>query len=350
MRFFSSSSPFTWAASTLALLPAVLSSPILSKRAISTPVAINTNFPDPSFVGAADGYWYAFGTNGNGKRVQVARSTDFANWDLLDVEALPTVGSWETEKDHWAPDVVMRVRNQTLHTKRINPANTTQDDGKYVMYYSGESKSNPPHHCVGTAVADYPEGPYVPSEKPLSCRLDGGGSIDPSGFLDADGSRYVVFKVDGNSIGHGGDCNNGKEPLVGTPIMLQKLQADAITPDGDAVQILDRSTADGDGPLVEAPNLILKDGTYFLFYSTHCFTDPLYDVRYATASSIAGPYYKGNDQLIKTGDFGLTSPGGATVCGCGDRMLLHGFCDESKSSRCTYWANVSLSGSTASIV
>ncbi|KAJ9487300.1 hypothetical protein VN97_g6019, partial [Penicillium thymicola] len=166
----------TWALLTLSLLPGALSSPLFEKRAKNARLALNTNFPDPSFIRAADNRWYAFGTNGNGKRVQVAVSDDFNTWTLLDVEALPTLSTWETENDHWAPDVVMR------------------DDGKYVMYYSGEAKSNLRHHCVGTAVADHPAGPYVPSNTPLSCRLDRGGSIDPAGFKDKDGSRYVVFK------------------------------------------------------------------------------------------------------------------------------------------------------------
>ncbi|KAJ5781262.1 Glycoside hydrolase family 43 [Penicillium paradoxum] len=331
MRSSLMKSPSTWAVLALSLLPAVTATPLLEKRAKGSWLGLNTDFPDPSFMKAADNKWYAFGTNGNGKRVQVARSDDFKTWTLLDIEALPTISSWETENDHWAPDVVMRK------------------DGKYVMYYSGEAKSNLRHHCVGTAVADNPTGPYVPSEKPLSCRLDQGGSIDPAGFLDKDGSRYVVFKVDGNSIGNGGDCNNGVEPLVSTPILLQKVADDGITPVGDAVQILDRNTADGDGPLVEAPNLILHGDTYFLFYSTHCFTDPKYDVRWATAESITGPYTKTNVPLLNADTTGLISPGGATVCGCGDRMLFHGFCSEERTSRCMYAADVNISGKTASI-
>jgi beta-xylosidase len=131
--------------------------------------------------------------------------------------------------------------------------------------------------------------------------------------------------------------------------MLQKLQADGVTPIGDAVQILDRSTADNDGPLVEAPSLVLHQGTYFLFYSTHCYTDPAYDVRWATASSIVGPYQKANIQLMKTGEDGLTSPGGATACGCGDRMLLHGWCDSAKTKRCMYVADMRLTEQTAII-
>ncbi|CAG8941092.1 unnamed protein product [Penicillium salamii] len=331
MQPFSFASPSTWALLALPLLSTVLGSPLLQQRAKGPWKGLDTNFPDPSFMKAADGKWYAFGTNGNGKRVQVARSDDFNTWTLLDVEALPTLASWETEIDHWAPDVVML------------------DNGKYVMYYSGEAKSDLRHHCVGTAVSDKPAGPYVPNETPLSCRLDRGGSIDPAGFKDKDGSRYVVFKVDGNSKGHGGDCNNGVEPLVGTPILLQKVGADGFTPVGEAVQILDRNTADNDGPLVEAPNLILHGDTYFLFYSTHCFTDPKYDVRYATASSITGPYTKNNTPMISAANTGLLSPGGGTVCGCGDRMLLHAFCTEERTDRCMYVADVNINGKTASL-
>lgn len=218
------------------------------------------------------------------------------------------------------------------------------------MYYSGESKIDAPHHCVGTAIADSPTGPFVPSENPFSCKLDRGGSIDAAGFQDTDGTRYVVYKVDGNSVGHGGNCNNGVEPLVGTPIMLQRVASDAVTPVGDPVQILDRSTADGDGPLVEAPVLVYKGGVYYLFYSTHCFTDDRYDVRWATATSVAGPYLKNNVELVQTGDYGTISPGGATVSRSGDRMVFHGWCDSSKEARCMYAADVNLSGRDVIVV
>lgn len=93
----------------LALTTGALASP-LQKRVAGPRLVLDTNFPDPSFVqDGNDDSWYAFGTNGNGKRVQVAHSTDFETWTLLDKEALPTLAGWETEIDHWAPDVVQRV-------------------------------------------------------------------------------------------------------------------------------------------------------------------------------------------------------------------------------------------------
>ena len=215
------------------------------------------------------------------------------------------------------------------------------------MYYSGEAKEFVRHHCVGVAVSNGtdPTGPYIPQPHPLSCRLDQGGSIDPAGFLDQDGTRYVLFKLDGNSIGNGGDCNNGIPPIKPTPILLQRVAEDGFTPVGDAVEILDRD--DSDGPLVEAPYLVFQDGIYYLFYSTHCFTDPKYDVRYATATNITGPYTK-TGTLINGPRSGLKSPGGGTVCPCGDRMLFHAFCRE--DVRCTYAAAVNINKGKVSIV
>jgi hypothetical protein len=146
------------------------------------------------------------------------------------------------------------------------------------MYYSGEAKEMVRHHCVGVTVSENtdPTGPYVPNETPLSCWLNLGGSIDPAGFVDKGSTCYVIFKIDGNSIGHGGDCNNSITPMVPTPILLQRVEDNGFTLIRDAVPILDCD--DSDGPLVEAPNLILHSDTYFLFYSTHCSTDSKYDM------------------------------------------------------------------------
>ena len=94
--------------------------------------------------------------------------------------------------------------------------------------------------------------------------------------------------------------------------------------------------------------MIFHEGVYFLFYSTHCFTDPLYDVRYATASNVAGPYKKTGGQLLKGGQFGLRSPGSATVSGRGDRMLFHAFCAD--DVRCAYAADLSIQGDQVGIV
>lgn len=209
------------------------------------------------------------------------------------------------------------------------------EDGTYVMYYSGQLASDHAHHCIGVATADNITGPWTANDEPWICDMARGGSIDPSGFRDEDtGRRYVVYKVDGNSIGRGGDCNNGIEPKQPTPIMLQEVGGDGTTRVGAAVELLDRT--DADGPLVEAPNLIrAADGSYVLFYSSHCFTSAAYDVKYAVSDTVAGPYARKPGPLFRSGFYSLASPGGATSVEEGGVMVFHGNCP---AGRCMYIA------------
>lgn len=159
------------------------------------------------------------------------------------------------------------------------------------------------------------------TDQPLICPSSQGGAIDPSHFQDSDGQNYLVYKVDGNSMGNGGNCGNSVAPLVPTPIMLQKVADDGHTLQSSPIQILDRD--DSDGPLVEAPSIAKRaDGRYYLFYSSNCYSSPYYDISFATASSVTGPYTK-NGHLFETGDNGLTSPGGADLSRDGTKMLFH---------------------------
>lgn len=280
---------------------------------IDGPVMQN-NFPDPCII-YHDGISYAFATNNRGVgdqliHIQMATSTDNATWSLLEHEdALPTMAPWETGDKVWAPDVVQL------------------DDGSFVMYYTDALVSAPLHHCVGAATSKTITGPYTPLETPLACPdpTTLGGAIDPDGFWDpSTGKRYVTYKVDGNSIGHGGLCMNSVAPIVPTPIMLQEVGPDGITLIGEARQILDRDELDG--PLIEAPSLHRSDeGIYFLFFSSNCFTTPMYDTSYATATNIWGPYTKSRRPLFVTGDGpDLIGPGGTDIIKGGNTIVFHG--------------------------
>jgi len=103
--------------------------------------------------------------------------------------------------------------------------------------------------------------------------------------------------------------------------MIVKVKADGITADGQPVQLLDRT--DADGPLIEAPSMQRSaDGTYSLFFSSNCYITPNYDVTWATSSSILGPFTR-TGPLITTGKNGLTAPGGASVAADGIHMVFH---------------------------
>ena len=195
------------------------------------------------------------------------------------------------------------------------------------MYYTDALKHRPASHCLGVAASQSIAGPYVPRQKPWICPdpATQGGAIDPDGFFDVStGKQYVTYKVDGNSIGHGGSCNNDIAPIIPTPIMLQEVEQDGISLIGSPIPILDRD--DFDGPLIEAPALYRSDeGIYFLFYSSNCFTTPLYDVAFATATNISGPYTKSGRPLLITGDGpDLVGPGGLDIITNGNMVLFHG--------------------------
>ncbi|OJI81970.1 hypothetical protein ABZX51_001759 [Aspergillus tubingensis] len=291
------------------------------------PVRVVHDFPDPGLI-QVNSTWYAYATvatpdNPDVPHVPVSTSRNFSSWDWLQgYDVMPAMSSWETNMNQYAPDVIQRK------------------DGRFVLYYSGELKDWLRHHCVGAAVSNStsPLGPYIPHNSTLACPRDHGGAIDPAPFKDVNGTLYVVYKVDGNSVGHGGDCNNGKKPIVSTPIMLQQLNDDGVTPVGDPVQILTNEKVDG--PLVEAPDIIRTDrGIYYLFFSSHCYTSSKYSVKYAWSTSLKGPYTRAERPLFRTGDFGLKSPGGATASIDGSKIVFHAFCGD---YRCMFAAAMNI--------
>ncbi|KAK0731882.1 glycoside hydrolase family 43 protein, partial [Lasiosphaeris hirsuta] len=293
--------------------------------AAPAPMLGNLDFPDPSITFDPQTHeWYAFATQGNGHNTQAARSASLHGpWTFLpDVDLLPAPGPWvdPVHPDIWAPDVHYLAATDS-----------------FVLYYSG-LHANSPHHCIGTATAPNMTGPYTAAAEPFACPLDGGGAIDAAGFVDeAMHKRYVVYKVDGSSKGPGGPCGNGDPPGFPTPIMLQEVDyADGVTRvNGDAppAVLLDRDPA-LDGPLVEAPSLAKVNGTYVLFFSSHCYNVPEYDIKYATAAHVAGPYVRQAEVMGKGSDtFKLEATGGASSVAGGGTMVLHANCP---AGRCLY--------------
>ena len=60
-------------------------------------------------------------------------------------------------------------------------------DGKYYLYFPAKDPEG--IFRIGVAVGQKPEGPFVPLSNPMK----GSYSIDPSVFLDRDGSHYMYF-------------------------------------------------------------------------------------------------------------------------------------------------------------
>lgn len=312
-------------------------------------LALLTNFPDPALhYDAKSKTWYVFGTNqaagilnldrstsdlsllslGN---IQMATSQDFQTWKLVDSssEPLPHAGRWTrngtTDISSLPYHDDGKKRNtsdsSTKITLPVPKANVwapellhRPSDGKWVLYYAATNGTGG-IHCIGAAIGSSPAGPFTAGGAPIICPGRIGGVIDPTVFVDESDNNalYLAYKVDGNGRGHGGECNNMKDPRVPTPIMLQRMQDDGVTPKPgfDALQLLDRTKEDG--PLVEAPVLVKAGDYYFLFYSSGCTRQPDYDLRYATATRLTGPYERHEPALVQTKDFRLTAPGSASI-------------------------------------
>ncbi len=237
--------------------------------------AVNRNFPDPCIAQSQTGDWFAFSTESNGINIQMASSHDFETWTFHEgYDALPALPPWTCRSPHasvLAPDV--------------NPL--PNGDG-WIMYFAAVGRCHPRKHCIGTATAVLVQGPYKPDPEPLICDLPQGGNIYPNLFRDPVNQKYyLVYKVDGNAIGHGGACGNTQGKIAPTPMYLQELSArDLTTKIGEPVFLASNLDPEGslkfDGPNTERPSIAFRNGTYYLLYNAQCYAELKYRIDYVS--------------------------------------------------------------------
>ncbi|MBC7888215.1 MAG: family 43 glycosylhydrolase [Ferruginibacter sp.] len=122
----------------------------------------------------------------------------------------------------WAPDCIER-------------------NGKYYFYFPTAAYDTVKYgrgFTVGVAVADKPEGPYIPQPEPIK----GIGGIDPNVFIDKDGQAYLYWSS-GNIYG-------------------AKLKANMLELDGE-VKTMGELPTKG---LKEGPYLFERNGIYYMTY------------------------------------------------------------------------------------
>jgi hypothetical protein len=250
------------------------------------------DFPDP-FVLRSGGTYYAYSTNSGAGDVQVIRSSNLVNWELVG-NALPALAKWARPGTTWAPAVLER-------------------NGSYVLYYTTRHDASN-RQCISRAVAAAPTGPFLDdSAEPLVC--DPGGSLDPSPFVDANGRVFLLWK------------SEGFPPGGPTFLWSQQLSADGRALTGSAQRLLgaDRGFERG---IVEAPTLFQEHGRYYLVYAAANWTSSTYSIAYATCASPVGPCTKPTDNRVLTSGKRLAGPGGAEVfrdAGGGLLVAFHAF-------------------------
>ncbi|MDR1868969.1 MAG: glycoside hydrolase family 43 protein [Treponema sp.] len=186
---------------------------------------------------------------------------------ILDLKDIP----WATNQ-LWAPDVAHK-------------------DGKYYLYFPARDKNNV--FRIGAAIADRPEGPFVPQPEPIR----GSYSIDPCVF-EEDGEYYMYF---------GGIGKFPKEIKSSAPWVV-KLSQDMLefAEEPRGVVIMDgkgRKISENDNSrhFFEAAWMHKYNGKYYFSYSTG---DSHY-LCYAIGDNPYGPFtYQG---IILTPVIGWTT-------------------------------------------
>jgi beta-xylosidase len=202
------------------------------------------------------GTYHAYATQGNNENVQTLTSTDLIKW-TSGKDALPQVGGWAAPGNTWAPEVI-------------------KIGAQYVMYYVAHDNRSA-KQCIGRAVSASPAGPFRDrSSEALVCQPPLGGSIDPDPVRAADGALYLYWKNDGN--------------CCGAPVHLwgQRLSADGSQLIGKRTALLS-NTRPWQGNLVEAPEMVVRNGGYTLFYSANNYASTNYGIGYATCRGPLGP-------------------------------------------------------------
>jgi hypothetical protein len=236
------------------------------------------DFPDPDVIVVGPTY-YAYATNSVAGNIQIIASSDLTHWVAVG-NALPSLPGWAKADNTWAPSVT-RVR------------------GAFLMYYAVDVAATGTE-CISVATAIRPNGPFVDgSTAPLECQQSLGGSIDPSAFTDANGTPYLVWKSGGP-----GSSKIWSEQLdaAGTGF------ASGATP--MALLAPDRAW---EGGTVEAPDLVLASGRYFLFYSGNNWNSASYGVGLATCSGPLGPCADASPTPILSTESNIAGPGGESV-------------------------------------
>ena len=245
--------------------------------------AIDQDFADPDVI-VHDGTAYAFATNTPGFLVRSATSTDLRDWTVSETDALTALPGWAQPGRTWAPDVA-----------EVSP-------GAFVMYITAQDAASG-RQCIGTATSSTPGGPFVPaSDAALVCPVDAGGAIDAATFRDDDGSLHLLWKTDGNC------CS------LDTWIETAPLSADGLSLTAAPVKLLKQDRA-WEGTLVEAPDLVKRDGVYVLFFSANDYGGDDYAIGTATGSSLTQPFTSQEKPFLTSSSTAGTfhGPGGENV-------------------------------------
>jgi len=242
------------------------SRPVRLAESYRNPV-LDSDFPDPDVIRAANGWYYAYSTEsdraGRHVNIQVERSRDLVQWEDLG-DALPLLPSWgDRAVPSWAPEVIARR-------------------GAYYLFYSmvPNRLRVAGSHCVAVATSQQPAGPFEPTSTPVYCGPTL-SDIDASVFHDTATGHWHMYWSSGGDIvtARLASSLTGLAAGAAPTLLLRRWSATVHRPYEHRV---------------EAPFIIARRDWYYLFYSgNNCCSDPPhYATMVARSHRAAGPYHR----------------------------------------------------------
>jgi hypothetical protein len=193
--------------------------------------------------------------------------------------------------------VILDVKDIPWAGRQLWDCDAAHKNGKYYLYFPLKDKNDVFH--IGVALADRPEGPFIPQPDPIR----GSYSIDPCVFED-DGQHYMYFGgLWGGQLQRYRD-NKALESAVfpaddqpAIPSRIARLSDDMLqfAEEQRQVVILDANgtpltAGDNSRRFFEASWMHKYNGTYYFSYST----GDTHKLCYATGDNPYGPFtYKG---------------------------------------------------------
>jgi len=225
---------------------------------------------DPSVIRAADGWFYAYGTqnhwaHGINRITPIIRSRNLVKWEYV--------------ADAFTPASKPAWHNGGIWAPQITPP-TTENGGMYYLYYSNSIWADP-NPGIGVAKSQYPYGPFEDIGKVLDSQSSGvPNSIDQFFITSGSGRNKKSYLFWGSFRG----------------LYVQEISAsDMKTLSGKKIQIA------GNG--FEGVYIYEHGGKFWLFASSNsCCEGPntKYFLSVACADKITGPYKTKDGIDIKT--------------------------------------------------
>ncbi len=257
-------------------------SPAPDPAAPGTVITSGADQPDPFMAVQGKRYFLFTSQDAVPANVPVRSGTAIGQWGPM-TDALPDLPPWAESGNTWAPDV-------------------HKFGSHYILFFTAQVRDPSAHiECIGNAISTRVDGPYISAPAPLICQLAQGGSIDPRTFVDARGTPYLLWKSDENS--------GGTQP---TNIYSQQLTPDGEHLVGQPTRIFGPDET-WQGTIVEAPDLVLIRGSYYLFYSGGWFNQSTYAIGVARCAGPLGPCADTSPTPLLASNAQGTGPGEESV-------------------------------------